>query len=304
MIVLSGGTGTPKLLQGLRRIVPDEEITVIVNTAEDIMISGNLVSPDVDTVMYLFSGVLDISKWWGIKNDTYNTNNALKKMGINEKLILGDADRATCIFRQDLMRNGTCMTEATLSMSAALGIKAKILPMCDEKVDTMIRTPEGILHFQDFWVGARGTPDVLDVKITGINEARSTKEVMNAFKHEDNVIIGPSNPITSIGSILALKGIRETLKKKKVIAVSPIIGDSPVSGPAGKLMRAKGYPVSSKGVADCYGDILDIMVIDNKDTAQEPDFSVRTVRLDTIMTSVEKSELLARSILKLFQDVR
>lgn len=304
MIVLSGGTGTPKLLQGLRRIIPDEEITVIVNTAEDIIVSSSLVSPDVDTILYLFSGVLDFSKWWGIKNDTFHTNNALKKMGINEKLMLGDADRATCIFRQQLIQKGLCLTEATLSLSCALGIKAKILPMCNEKVDTMIKTPEGVLHFQDFWVGTRGTPEVLDVDITGIRKAKPTKEVLDALEYEDNVIIGPSNPITSIGPILALKGINEILKKKKVIAVSPIIGDSPVSGPAGKLMSAKGYPVSSNGVARCYGDILDIMVIDDRDTANESDIGVRTVRFDTIMTSVEKSETLARNILKLFRDIR
>jgi LPPG:FO 2-phospho-L-lactate transferase len=303
MIVLSGGTGTPKLLLGLRKIIPDEEITVIVNTAEDIMVSGNLVSPDVDTILYLFSGVLDFSKWWGIKNDTFHTNNALKKMGINEKLMLGDADRATCIFRQELIQKGFCLTEATLSLSCALGIKAKILPMCNEKVDTMIKTPEGVLHFQDFWVGARGTPEVLDVDITGIRKAKPTKEVLDALEYEDNVIIGPSNPITSIGPILALKGINEILKTKKVIAISPIIGDSPVSGPAGKLMSAKGYPVSSNGVARCYGDILDIIVIDDRDTANESDIGVRTVRFDTIMTSVEKSESLARNILKLFRDI-
>lgn len=304
MIVLSGGTGTPKLLRGFRRIIPDEEITVIVNTAEDIIVSSSLVSPDVDTILYLFSGALDFSKWWGIKNDTFHTNNALKKMGINEKLMLGDADRATCIFRQELIQKGLCLTEATLSLSCALGIKAKILPMCNEKVDTMIKTPEGVLHFQDFWVGARGTPEVLDVEIKGIRNAKPTKEVLNALEYEDNVIIGPSNPITSIGPILALKGINEILKTKKVIAVSPIIGDSPVSGPAGKLMSAKGYPVSSNGVARCYGDILDIMVIDDRDTANESDIGVRTVRFDTIMTSVEKSESLARNILKLFRDIR
>ena len=182
----------------------------------------------------------------------------------------------------------------------------------------MIKTPEGILHFQDFWVGSRGNPEVLDVDITGIKKARLTKEVLDALKLEDNIIIGPSNPITSIGPILALKGIREILMTKKVIAVSPIIGNSPVSGPAGKLMSAKGYPVSSNGVARCYGDILDIMVIDGRDTAKggtakgdtvkgdtakEPDFSVKTVQLDTIMTSVEKSENLARNILKLFGDI-
>lgn len=302
MIVLSGGTGTPKLIRGLRRIVPDEEITVIVNTAEDIAVSGNLVSPDLDTVLYLFSGQLDVVKWWGIKNDTFHTNKALQRLGINEKLMLGDADRATCIFRSELMQNGGSLTEATQRLSSALGIKAAILPMCDEKVDTMINTPQGLMHFQDFWVGKRGEPEVLEVRLTGIEKAKPTKEVLAALESEESVIIGPSNPITSIGPILALKGMREILAKKKVIAVSPIIGNSPVSGPAGKLMKAAGFPVSSIGVAECYGDILDIMVIDDRDNVDEKDFSVRIAKSDTIMTSFEKSEILAGYLLELFRD--
>jgi LPPG:FO 2-phospho-L-lactate transferase len=303
MIVLSGGTGTPKLLQGLRLLIPEEEITVIVNTAEDIMISGNLVSPDVDTVLYLFSGQLDDTKWWGIKNDTFHTFQALKKMGINEKLMIGDIDRAAHIFRSELMRNGALLTEATEQLSSRLGIKARILPMCDEKVDTIIKTPQGLMHFQDFWVGAHGEPDVLDVRIKNTGRAKPTKEVLDALDAEENVIIGPSNPITSIGPILAIKGMCKILSRKKVIAVSPIIGDSPVSGPAGKLMAAQGFPVSSLGVAECYKKILDIMVIDRRDTADEKDFPVRTVRYDTLMTSVEKSKALAENILGLFRDI-
>jgi len=194
VIVLSGGTGTPKLLQGLRRIIPDEEITVIVNTAEDIMVSGNLVTPDVDTVLYLFSGYLDVRKWWGIQSDTFHTNNALKRLGVNEKLMLGDADRATCIFRSELMRKGASLTDATLQLSSALGIKSRVLPMCDEKVDTMINTSQGLMHFQEFWVGARGEPDVIDLKIEGIEKAKPTTELKEALDSEDNVIIGPSNP--------------------------------------------------------------------------------------------------------------
>ncbi len=303
MIVLSGGTGTPKLLQGLRKVIPDEEITVIVNTAEDIVISGGLVSPDVDTVLYLFSGLLDDTKWWGISNDTFHTHRALQKMGINEKLMIGDSDRATHILRSELMRQGAGLTQTTSQIATALRIKARVLPMCDEKVDTMINTPQGLMHFQDFWVGAGGEPEVLDINIKGIKKAKPTREVMEALGSEDNVIIGPSNPITSIGPILALKYLQGILSLKKVIAVSPIIGNAPVSGPAGKLMKASGLPVSSMGVAEFYGDILDIMVIDERDTADEKDFSVNTVRWDTIMTSVEKSESLARRVLELFGDI-
>jgi len=301
LIVLSGGTGTPKLLQGIRKLVPDEDITVIVNTAEDIVISGAFVSPDVDTVLYLFSGALDVQKWWGIRNDTFHTNKALKELGFSEKLMLGDSDRATCIFRSELMREGKSLTEATLQLCKSLRIKARILPMCDEKVDTMISTPEGVMHFQDFWVGKKGVPDVMDVKIEGVKNAKPTKEVLEALDSEENVIIGPSNPITSIGPILALKGVRDILARKKVIAVSPVIGDSPVSGPAGKLMAAYGFEVSSRGVAKCYGDILDFMVIDAKDTAEEADFNMKTVRFDTMMTSIEKSEALANRIITLLQ---
>ncbi|MFH1323119.1 MAG: 2-phospho-L-lactate transferase CofD family protein, partial [Methanobacteriota archaeon] len=190
MIVLSGGTGTPKLLQGLRKHIPDEKITVIVNTAEDIMISGNLVSPDVDTVLYLFSGQLDDTKWWGVKNDTFHTYNALKKMGINEKLMIGDTDRATHILRSELMRKRARLTEATLQLSTSFRIRARVLPMCDEKVDTMITTPQEEMHFQDFWIGAHGEPDVLDVKIKGLEKANPTREVMEALGSDDNVIIG------------------------------------------------------------------------------------------------------------------
>lgn len=301
MIVLSGGTGTPKLLQGIRKLVPDEEITVIVNTAEDIVVSGSFVSPDVDTVLYLFSGSLDVQKWWGIRNDTFHTNKALKELGFSEKLMLGDTDRATCIFRSELMREGKSLTEATLQLCKSLRIKGRILPMCDEKVDTMISTPQGVIHFQDFWVGKRGMPDVIDVKIDGIKNATPTKDVLETMDSEDNVIIGPSNPITSIGPILALKGMREIMAGKKVLAVSPVIGDSPVSGPAGKLMAACGFEVSSPGVAECYGDILDIMVIDDKDTADEGEFGMKTVRFDTMMTSVEKSEKLAKRIITILE---
>lgn len=303
MIVLSGGTGTPKLIQGLRRLMQDEKITVIVNTAEDIMVSGNLVSPDFDTVLYLFSGVLDDTKWWGIKDDTFRTCEALKKIGVNEKLTIGDLDRTTHIFRSELMRKGASLTKVTLRISSVMGIKARILPMCDEKVDTMINTTQGLMHFQDFWVGKRGEPEVLGVKLAGIEKAKPTREVLEALGSEENVIIGPSNPITSIGPILALKRMRKILAKKKVIAVSPIIGNSPVSGPAGKFMRACGFPVSPKGVAECYGDILDVMVIDKRDTVDEKDFQVRTVRCDTLMDSVEKSEALAGFILELFRDI-
>jgi LPPG:FO 2-phospho-L-lactate transferase len=201
------------------------------------------------------------------------------------------------------MREGASLTVATRQLSSVLGIKARILPMCDEKVDTMVNTPKGLMHFQDFWVVSKGEPDVLDVHIKDIEKAKPAKEVLEALGSEDYVIIGPSNPITSIGPILALKDMRKILSRKKVIAVSPIIRDSPVSGPAGKLMAACGFPVSSRGAAECYAGILDIMVIDRRDTADEKDFPIRAERCDTMMTSIDKSKVLAEKMLELFRDI-
>ncbi|ATZ60824.2 MAG: 2-phospho-L-lactate transferase [Methanosarcinales archaeon Met12] len=297
MIILSGGTGTPKLLNGLKRIIPQEEITTIVNTAEDRWVSGNLVCPDIDTVLYTFADLIDESRWWGIRDDTFYTHEALKKLGYHESMKLGDQDRATHIIRSELIKNGYTLTQSIYELRYLFGITAKISPMSDDPVATMILTPEGEMHFQNFWITHKGKPEVLDVRFVGLDKAEPTPEVMNALKSEDTVIIGPSNPITSIGPILRLKGIRSMLQKKRVIAISPIVGNNPVSGPAGKLMTAKGYEVSSAGVAQCYADFLDVLVVDQRDNCVPPD--VRVVKTDTMMGSVEKSIELARFIVGL-----
>ena len=294
MIILSGGTGTPKLLNGLKRIVPEENIAVIVNTAEDRWVSGNLVCPDIDTVIYTFADLIDESKWWGIKDDTFYTYEALKKLGYHESMKLGDQDRATHILRSELIRDGLTLTQSTDELRSSFRIKAKILPMSDDPVATMILTQKGEMHFQDFWITHKGKPEVLDVRFEGLDKAEPTPEVMNALSSEDAIIIGPSNPITSIGPILGLKGIRSMLQKKRVIAISPIIGDESVSGPAGKLMAARGYEVSSAGVAQCYADFLDVLVVDQRDDCVLPD--IRVVKTDTMMSSVERSIELARFI--------
>ncbi|MGB3907322.1 MAG: 2-phospho-L-lactate transferase [Methanomethylovorans sp.] len=304
MLVLSGGTGTPKLLDGLRNILPEEEINVVVNTAEDMWVSGNLVTPDIDTVLYMFAGKLDTTKWWGIKNDTFMTYEALGSLGHDEIMRLGDQDRATNIMRSDLLRAGRSLTEATQELARVLGIRAKVLPMSDDVVRTMLTTPDGKIHFQEFWVREHGKPDVLEVVQEGIEKASIAPAVLQALENEECVLIGPSNPITSIGPILALQGMKELLKKKTVIAVSPIIGKEPVSGPAGKLMAARGLEVSSAGVVDCYKDILDIMILDERD---EYGISVlkntkcKILIADTIMKDVGKSTALARIVMDAFE---
>ncbi|KKG11899.1 MULTISPECIES: 2-phospho-L-lactate transferase [unclassified Methanosarcina] len=306
MIILSGGTGTPKLLDGLKEILPPEELTVVVNTAEDLWVSGNLISPDLDTVLYLFSDQIDRKKWWGIENDTFRTYERMQELGVEESLRLGDRDRATHIIRSNLIRDGASLTEATVKLASLLGIDASILPMSDDPVSTCIETLNGVMHFQDFWVGKHGEPDVLGVDIRGVSEASVAKKVLEALETDDRVLIGPSNPITSIGPIISLPGMRELLKKKKVVAVSPIIGNAPVSGPAGKLMQACGLEVSSMGVAEYYQEFLDVFVFDERDRADEFAFErlgCRACRADTLMTSTEKSRELAEFVVGLFDTV-
>lgn len=304
MIIFSGGTGTPKLLNGLREVIPEEEITVVVNTAEDLWMSGNLISPDIDTVLYLLSGRLDSTRWWGVKDDTYRTHELMRTLGHNEFMMIGDLDRATHIMRSDLIRSGMTLTEAITRLCRSFGLKAKVLPMSNDPVSSMISTAEGKMHFQDFWVRKHGEPDVLEVSQEGIENASISPAVLEALENEDEVLIGPSNPITSIGPIIELPGMRDILKNKKVIAVSPIIGTEPVSGPASKLMAARGIEVSAHGIASYYSDFLDHMVLDERDTADDKrfiDLACDVSRADTLMKSVSVSSNLSRHVLEQFR---
>ncbi len=306
MIIFSGGTGTPKLLDGLRELLPPDELTVVVNTAEDLWVSGNLISPDLDTVLYLFSDQIDRKKWWGIEGDTFRTHERMQELGIDEGMKLGDRDRATHIIRSNLLRDGAPLSEATEKLASLFNARAKILPMSDDPVSTYVETPEGTMHFQDFWVGKHGEPEVLGVDIRGVSEASIPEKVLEAFENDDKVLIGPSNPITSIGPIISLPGMKDLLKKKKVLALSPIIGNAPVSGPAGKLMQACGLEVSSVGVAEYYQDFLDAFIFDERDRADEYAFEkigCRASRADTLMTSQNKSVELAEIVLEIFNEV-
>jgi LPPG:FO 2-phospho-L-lactate transferase (EC 2.7.1.-) len=198
MLILSGGTGTPKLLRGLVRVLDPDEITIVVNTAEDLWVSGNLVSPDIDTVIYTLAGLIDDERWWGIRGDSFITHTRLREMGVKEMLAIGDADRAFHILRSDIIRRGGTLSDATEMMRAALGIRSRVFPMSDESVSTIIATPLGEMHFQEFWVERRGEPEVLGVRFDGIDDARPSKGFLDALRRENTVVIGPSNPVTSI----------------------------------------------------------------------------------------------------------
>lgn len=295
--VLSGGTGTPKLLKGLKELT---NFAVIVNTAEDIWISGNKVCPDIDAVLYTLAGIIDENRWWGIEGDSFRTHEMLLKLGFDEFMAIGDFDRAVHIFRSELLRKGFTLTEATKRLREALGVEQEVLPMCDEDVETRIVTNIGDLHFQEFWVKNRGEPEVFEVYFKGIERAKATKDVLNVLEKAKFILIGPSNPITSIMPIVLVKGICDFLKRKRVIAVSPIVGKKAISGPAGKFMRAKGYDVSPLGVAEVYSDFLDVLVVDNADRNLVGYYKdIEIVATNIIMKTLEDSKELAEFIMNL-----
>ena len=323
---LSGGTGTPKLIRGFRRIIPDENISVIVNTAEDMWIYGSHLSPDIDTLMYLFAGILNTDTWWGIRDDTTITHDRMKELGEDLFLTLGDKDRAVNIIRARLLKSGITLTAATEELCRRLNVKADIMPMTDSTVTTNILTENGLIHFQEYWVRYRGTVPIEKVVRTfreGILEAdskgkdsngtdsmgtadnppltvpadvspRATAKAINAINASDIVILGPSNPVTSISPILECEGIKEALKKKYVVAVSPFIGDAPISGPAKALMEAWGMPPTSKGTFELYKDFTDLFVQDERDTETVDG----ALRCDTLMINEGISVNLARTIME------
>jgi len=292
---LSGGTGTPKLLRGMQKVMDRHEISVIVNTAEDIWISGNHISPDLDTVMYLFAGILNTDTWWGVRNDSFTTHDEITRLGIDEFIAIGDKDRAVHIARGEMMRNGMRLTNATKILCDRFGVRENVLPMTDTEVTSQVKTALGLIHFQEYWVRAKGELEIEQVIMSYKNPPVATEEGLAVIEASAAVVIGPSNPITSISPILACDGIRQAIRDKLVITVSPFLGETPFSGPAGALMKAAGFEPSSQGTVDCYKEITDIFVQDIRDPVRVAD----AVRLDTLMTSEEKSTALAGEILSL-----
>ncbi|MDD1686146.1 2-phospho-L-lactate transferase [Methanoregula sp.] len=297
---LSGGTGTPKLLRGMQKVMDRHEIAVIVNTAEDVWISGNHISPDVDTVMYLFAGILNTDTWWGIRSDTFTTHEEVKNLGIDEYIGIGDKDRAVHIARGEMLRNGMRLTNVTKILCERYGVRETVLPMTDTEVTTQVKTDIGYIDYQEYWVRARGKIDIHEV-VRSFNEPPvATPEALEAIEASDAVVIGPSNPITSILPILTCEGIKDAIKGKIVIAVSPFIGDGPVSGPAAALMKAADYEPNSIGTFNCYGGLTDVFVQDIRD----PVAVSHSVRFDTLMVDEEKSIALAKDILGLIETCR
>lgn len=300
---LGGGSGAAKFLKGLAGIIPPGELTIVVNTADDMDVYGMRVSPDIDTVIYRLSGNIDEKKGWGLQGDTFNFLSAAQKLGLSTWFGLGDGDLATHLFRKSLHDGGATLSESTAKLARRFSLgETRVLPMTDDRVETWIETDEGEMHFQEYYVKRSMKPRVLGVKIRGAREARPAPSVLEAIEEADLVLICPSNPIISIGPILEIADVREKLTQARglKVAVSPLIGGKPLKGPADRLMRGLGMETSSTQVAKLYADFLDVMVIDGSDEKEASDIEALGVDVlvtDTVIPDDSSSRRLSKTIL-------
>jgi len=300
---LAGGVGAAKLLLGLTKIIDPEDLTIIVNTGDDIELHGLHISPDLDIVAYTLAGLVDEEKGWGFRGDTFHCLDALKRFSGEEWFNLGDRDLATHIYRTNVLRKGRTLTEVTAEISSALGLKAVILPMTDQKFETRIVTREGTMHFEEYLVKRGAKDEVLGVEFFGVEKAEPAEGVISALATAERVVVCPSNPVVSIGTILAVKGVRDALKRSKArkVAVSPIIAGAPVKGPADKLLRGLGYEVSAFSVAHLYSDFLDVFVVDVADAAEKgriEQLGLEVKVANTLMRSLDDKVRLAKTVLE------
>ncbi len=301
---LSGGTGTPKLIQGFRKIIDDSDIAVIANSADDIWMYGLYISPDIDTLIYLFSGFLDEDKHWGIKEDSFHTIEFLRKFEKNTWFNLGDKDLGLHLFRTKKMGEGYNQCEIIREISKKLGIRATILPSTNSHIETrIITTNDEDIHFQEFWVKHRGEIAIKKVYFKGIESAKIPAEIIQTLEKSKLVIVGPSNPITSIKPILELREIRRWMEKnrEKCWVISPIIGSKPISGPTSKLMTIENLETSSIEIARIYEKLCKTIVIDVSDknlqeTIKE-ETNMNVIVEDILFKDVKIAENLARTVL-------
>jgi len=302
--VLTGGTGGAKFVDGLRQAMPAEDITIIVNTGDDLLWWGLYVSPDIDSITYVLSGMLSRERGWGVKGDTFLCLQAMGQLGEPTWFHAGDRDLAVHLLRSRLLAEGKTLSEATAIICGKLGVKARILPMSNSRVETRVDTPIGELSFEEYFVQRWYQDPVNSVRFAGASDAEPAPGVIEAIVSADAVLIAPSNPVTSIGPILAVPGVRECLIRShgKIAAISPIVGNAPVAGPAGILMGAQGLQCSIAGVAQAYEDFLDILICDTRDARAADALRKNGLRVQctqTIMRNADDKVALAREVLSL-----
>ena len=300
---LAGGVGGAKLSAGLQDVLAPGELSVVVNTADDFDPWGLRVCPDLDTVMYTLAGVANPETGWGLAGESFASLGMLSGYGEDTWFKLGDKDLATHVLRTHKLRAGETLTAITAGLSGALGVPGPILPMCDEKVSTMLKTPAGLLEFQEYFVRRRQRDEVLGVDLAGIEDARPTGAVLEAVAGADVVVFCPSNPVVSLGPILSVPGMRDALAAADApkVAVSPIVGGRALKGPADRMLASLGHEVSAAGVAALYEGLLDGMLVDGADKGQRGDIEglgMDVYATDAVMREPEDRARLAREVLE------
>jgi LPPG:FO 2-phospho-L-lactate transferase len=283
--------------------MPPEELTVVVNTGDDLEWWGLHVSPDVDSVLYGLAGALSNDRGWGVEGDSFRCLERMKQLGEAGWFSLGDLDLATHLTRTSMLRTGKSLSQATGELARKMGIRARGLPMSDDRVSTVLETTKGTLNFQEYFVRERHQVEVHAVRFEGADRSRPAPGVIEAIESADGIVFAPSNPVTSIGPILAVPGIREALGRAEAViaAVSPIVGGAAVSGPAGALMQMMGWPSTIAGVAQVYSDFLDVLVVDSLDETEAVQLSgsqPRVLSTNTLMKSLQDKRRLARFTLE------
>ena len=301
--VLAGGVGAARLLRGMVQAVPAHEVTAIVNTADDLVLHGLSVSPDLDTVTYTLAEVVNPDTGWGLANETWEAMSALQRLGGPAWFQLGDRDLGTHLHRTGRLADGAGLAEVTSEITRAFGVDARLLPMTEDRVATMVTLAAGPeVNFQDYFVGLHHDVPVSAVRFDGVDQARPAPGVLEAITSADTVVVAPSNPIVSIGPVVAVPGISDALSARRadVVAVSPIVAGSALKGPAERMLRELGHEPTVVGVARLYRDIAATLVVDDADAAEVDAVEAEgmtCVVTPTVMTNVEVATDLCRTIL-------
>ena len=304
---LAGGVGASKLLMGLMRVIPQEQLTIVVNTGDDIEMFGLHISPDIDIILYTLAGKVNPKTGWGRKADTFHCLEQLERLGEPAWFHLGDRDLATHLFRTRRLREGRKLSEITEELRQHFGLRCRMIPMTDEPVPTKIVTGEGVLHFQEYLVKHKAQLTVREIRFEGAENARPAPGVQEAVRDAAAVVLCPSNPLISIGPILAVPGVRDELKSTPapVVAVCPLVGGASLKGPTDRMLRDLGMEVSALQIAELYRDFLDVLVIDHADAALKTEIEklgIKVVVAATVMRSLEEKKNLATVVVSLLKE--
>ncbi|MYH42708.1 MAG: 2-phospho-L-lactate transferase [Acidimicrobiaceae bacterium] len=298
--VLAGGVGAARYLTGQLLVTPAADVTAVVNVADDVELHGLHVSPDIDTVIYTLSGVIDRDRGWGLADETWNALGELRALGLDAWFNLGDRDIGNHLFRTTLLHEGLSFSEVTAHLASARGLGCRVLPVSDQRIETRVTLASGDeIGFQEYFVRLAHDVPISGVRFAGVDDARPAPGVLDAIAAADVVVIAPSNPVVSIGPVLAVRGVAEALaaRRERNVAVSPIVAGAARKGPADRMLRELGEESSVVGVARRYREVVGTLVIDEADAALAPavaDVGVRAVVAPTIMSSPEAAAELAR----------